>query len=250
MSHYTVAVITKDGDWESALAPYSELNPIEWELENTREEIIASLRQQYSKEGNMEWLEKRYDFSSDEALFESYKKRHAGDKSIKFDEEGNEWRGYNPDGKWDWYDLGGRWAGEILRTKDGEPTDHEQVKNLDLSNTKLSDEEFAWRKRFWEINVELAKPVNKDEASEFWSIYGPHYFLEEYGSFEGYIEAITRINTYAFIYNGEWYEPGEMGMFGVSSASLDDNIAYRNKFQEIIQNLDPDDYISIVDCHM
>lgn len=251
MSHYTVAVITKDGDYDSVLKPFSESLPVKWEKELTREENIESLRKEYnSSEENKKWLEKRYDFSSDEALFESYKKSVANDPSIKFDEEGNEWHGYNPDGKWDWYNLGGRWSGEILKTKDGEETDHEQVKNLDLSPRKLTDEQLAHYKRFWEINVEGAKPKDGLEAEKYFSLYKSLYYKEEYGDFDGYIESITKFSTYAFIYNGEWIEPGKMGWFAIDDSTLADKQAYRKKLWDIIENLDPDDYISIIDCHV
>ena len=44
MSHYTVAVITKDGDYESALAPFDENIEVEKYIRKTREELIKECK--------------------------------------------------------------------------------------------------------------------------------------------------------------------------------------------------------------
>lgn len=41
-----------------------------------------------------------------------------------------------------------------------------------------------------------------------------------------------------------------MGWFGCSSANKDSYQQYREKFDEIISNLNPEDWISVVDCHI
>lgn len=41
------------------------------------------------------------------------------------------WSTYNPDSKWDWYEVGGRWAG-LLRTRDGRDVNQCTAGELDL----------------------------------------------------------------------------------------------------------------------
>jgi len=56
-------------------------------------------------------------------VFEDFYKQYGGDwngNSWKKNDEGiwEEWSTYNPDSKWDWYELGGRWSG-IIKLKEG-----------------------------------------------------------------------------------------------------------------------------------
>ena len=50
------------------------------------------------------------------------------------DEDGNLLSNYNPDSKWDWYAIGGRWN-NILITKDGNGTNEDYVSEIDWDKT-------------------------------------------------------------------------------------------------------------------
>lgn len=281
MSHFTVAVITKDGDYEKALAPFDEGLQVESYIRQTREQLIQECKDTKEKYENCDNVDDRnwylnsdwskIDFTNDDTIIKSYLEL-MGDEDR--DEQGNEWSTYNPNSKWDWYSLGGRWCGSLKLKKplennvESEPslihlkenpkevmeilsddlkTDHAQVKDIDftpdLSNVKYYE-------RFWEINVENS-PLKEDEKMEdFRTFYNSNYYIKQYGNKETYVKEQTTFRTYALLYHGEWIEPGQMGWFGCSSADKDGYAQYRQKFEEIINSLDPEDYISIVDCHI
>lgn len=259
MSHYTVAVISKKGNYEKALAPFSEHIEVAPYIYQTKAEIIKELRNDYIKakkradEGHSSWFDHLnivYDFSADdETLFQAYKKRYQEDGTL-FDENDNQLSTYNPQSKWDWYVVGGRWDCEVMRLKNGEYVNHAQVKDVDFSPKKLTDEELKWYTRFWQINVEGDKLREGEEERDYMTFYTPEYWKERYGSVENYIKETTEFNVHSILLHGMWIEAGEMGWFGMDSATVLDEQSYRKKLAEIIQNLDPDDYITIVDCHI
>lgn len=79
------------------------------------------------------------------------------DLYIKFgnDWNGNRWRKdtgkwegystYNPNSKWDWYELGGRWSGS-LKTKNGKFVDECMLDELDWNDGKNEDTKFHYHK--------------------------------------------------------------------------------------------------------
>lgn len=277
MSHYTVLVITEDGDYEKALAPFDENIEVEPYVSVSRAQIIERYKkdcERYKdKEDKTYFMEKwgGFDLSNDEVV-ENYRK-YWEDDDTKFDEEGNELSTYNPNSKWDWYSLGGRWCGSMKLKencegiKESEPslmslmmegpsafgennrTDFAQFKDVDLEYPEGDDAEKL--ARFWEINVEGSPKTLEEEQDSFYEAwYKPEYYLEEYGDKETYIYDQTHFRTYAVLYKGEWFEPGEMGWFGCSSADSNGYKEYREVFKKIISELKPDDYLAVVDCHI
>ena len=278
MSHFTVAVITTDGNYEEALAPFNENIEVDPYIHETRESIIQRLKERKAKvdSGQQDsFIQEEFvnvNWNNDDSIIEAYMDYWKDDE--QFDENGNLLTTRNPQAKWDWYSLGGRWCGSLKLkhpvdyTKQSEPsllqlmsdtktvidtlteellTDHAQVKDIDftpdLSNVKHYE-------RFWEINVENS-PLKEDEKMEdFRTFRTSNYYLEAYGNKETYVKEQTSFNTYALLYHGEWIEPGQMGWFACSSADKDGYAQYRQKFEEIMSNLDPEDWISVVDCHI
>ena len=49
MSHYTVLVVTKDGDYESALAPFDENLEVAPYVRETKEELIEKEKERFKK---------------------------------------------------------------------------------------------------------------------------------------------------------------------------------------------------------
>lgn len=259
MSHYTVAVITKDGDYEKALAPYDENTRVEPYIEKTKEEIVLDIRKMvenndiddcygYGKLFKDKQFLKVFGNLDNEAIYQYYRKNEYDD--IEFDEAGNQLSTYNPKSRWDWYQVGGRWDCQIMRLKNGTYTNHAQVKDIDFSTEPLDDETLAWCKRFWEINVEGAEPKDDDERGEFADLWTKEYYLERYGTFEKYIEFRQGFYTHAFILDGEWYESGKMGWWAIDDSTKDSFHEYHKKLLEVISNLDPNDWVTIVDCHI
>jgi len=57
------------------------------------------------------------------------------------------------------------------------------------------------------------------------------------------------LTTFAFLQDGEWYEQGNMGWFGVVTNEKDPN-EFERRFSELFDALPDDTLISIYDCHI
>lgn len=234
MSHYTVAVIHREHqDIDELLAPYSENLEVEPYVRFTRQEAIDYVRKHWLQDG---------DEKSDDQCW----KMMADDYNNNTDDDGNIYSTYNPNSKWDWYSIGGRWGG-LLRMKDtGEETDSAPISDVDFSPEK---EEYERLLRFWDVVVDH-KEQNPDE--DFFSIYSEDYYRRYYGDRETYARQLSSFSTYAVVMpDGTWYGKGDMGWFGTSSESPEEAMDWEDHYMErFIDNADPDMYITIVDCHI
>ena len=132
MSHYTVAVFhRKDQDIDDLLAPYDENMSVEPYIKYTMQEAI-------------DWVKKNIAGYHDKPDFECWQWM-ADEYDGRTDDEGNIYSTYNPDSKWDWYSIGGRWSGEFI------PEDEAIVKDIDFSMNK---EDYEQALKFWKENVD------------------------------------------------------------------------------------------------
>lgn len=92
----------------------------------------------------------------------------------------------NPNKKWDWWEVGGRWAGHLGG----------------LNHVFRS-----------EIDPKEIKP------------------------------------TFAVLKDGQWYERGEMGWWGIV-IDEEDIETWSAKFRELLENLPPEAFLTVVDCHI
>lgn len=212
MSHFAVAVFchTDDGvELERLLAPYQENN-----MGDCPKEYLT--------------------------FFE--------DEDYDVDEETGEC-GYweNPNKKWDWWQIGGRYS-NWFKTKAGQAVNYSQIGDLDLS---LDQELYQKALRFWEVVVENS-PLRPDEdKDDFYSFYTPIYYVNQYGTKEEYAKAQAGITPWAFVTSdGVWHEKGSMGWFGLSDATKDSRIAFCEAFYKALQDAAPTDYVVLVDCHI
>ena len=69
---------------------------------------------------------------------------------------------------------------------------------------------------------------------------------------ESYIEDARdqAISTYAYVRDGEWYAPGEMGWWGVSTDGEKDKRRFVKEFNKMLDDLPDDTLLTIVDCHI
>jgi hypothetical protein len=291
MSHFIVAVFTKEGQTvEELLAPYQENNmgdcPKEYlEFYDVEEEY----RNKYENEGiekvklpdgrllsswesgarEYENLEKvKVPFKETYETFEQFMEEWAG---YKKDEETGKY-GYweNPNAKWDWWVVGGRWSG-LLKLKDEATTgqmgdrrwtninenipkgrvDSAKVRDIDFS---IDMDEYNRNLRFWELVVEGDTPRNVEEEEIVkWSFYyNPEYYLNRYDSKEEYARLCSEFDAYAVITpDGKWHSKGEMGWWGISSESHEEAKKWNKSFKEaFIDNADPEWTLTIVDCHI
>lgn len=171
---------------------------------------------------------------------------------------GKETTTYNPKSKWDWHQIGGRWAGMLLLKKNAHSGKRGEKSLLDKSNPYSdSGVDSAFKK---DIDFEAMQNdlVEKQTAEREWDecvagngFYKLEYFVERYGTKEGFVKARLRFTTHAVVKNGKWFEVGRMGWFGCSSETKDEDRIWEEKFFDIfIKPLSANARLTIVDCHI
>jgi hypothetical protein len=192
---------------------------------------------------------------------------------------------YNPDAKWDWYEIGGRWS-ETLLSKSGQYVDQLPKSDLDLLATQAQARDRAYKlfdayaQAFagkeipkWDDTVQQAHglidaartaytnhPVVKaiNELDESYRQLAAPYLLPwgqclhelfHGGDREAMADAaaFTAGVPYAVLKDGEWYEKGSMGWFGVST---NEDADWAKKFHELLAATDDDALLTVVDCHI
>lgn len=178
----------------------------------------------------------------------------------------------NPKSKWDWYQIGGGWAGALTipnknraytlgktswRSDDNAynaPTGElkvdgcyvrDLVDNIDKIQARIA--KINWKKA---VKNEELTPEEEQLASIL--LYKKEYYLENFQTEEKYIKYCSLFSTFAVIdEDGCWNEGGEMGWFGCCSEH--DELAWQDKCRSLIfdgLDSDPERYITIVDCHI
>lgn len=278
MSHYSVAVFQKEDGLtlDELLEPFDEEKEVPQVI--TKAEIIANVREeieQYRKEyyeeyiadpekyvkehirgkndpneGHIRYLRdefpKRLKWTDEECY--RYGTRYYDNDSVQTD--GSVIDTYNPDAKWDWYSVGGRFS-NIVPLLDGGFADEASMDDVDIDYHDKKAYKSALR--FWQMYIEGEKPRSEKEKEQLkFVLYKPEYYTERYESAEDYADDQAGFTFYAALLpDGEWLEPGEMGWFGVSAATADDDKAWRKRIKEILQRArDEHWYITIVDCHI
>lgn len=226
MSHFAVAVFHReDQDIADLLAPYNENMEVEPYVRFTKEQAIEYARLYIKEE----------DGATDEELWEMAKQDYPNS-----DEEGNLYSTYNPDSKWDWYSIGGRFFDVLNGRCDDwiDPSCSAKVKNIDFSQDR---EEYEFALKFWD-----------DVMSGKDRFYNPEYFEERYSSGDEYAKRSSLFTTRAVVTpDGVWHEKGEMGWFGMSSETPEESKDWDDHYYErFIKTADPEWILTIVDCHI
>ncbi len=174
----------------------------------------------------------------------------------------------NPNAKWDYWRVGGRFRGLLKASKGtlGELSweytmdkenqypevagqyDQAQIKDIDFS---LNQELYDKAARFWEVYVEKA-PLRPEENPEaFDSFYTPEYYKQLYESKENYAKEQSSFSTWALVTpEGEWYQKGDMGWWATHNGTAESFRNFSEAFERILSECDPEWYITIVDCHI
>lgn len=145
----------------------------------------------------------------------------------------------NPNKKWDWWIIGGRWSGSLI-TKDGSVVNAAKKKDIDFDKmfqNKIKKAEDAWEK---------AESENADNMTRYF-VYG----IEKDETKEQYMDRAKKngFSTFAVLKDGVWYERGEMGWFGcVGNEKKACN--WGDEFMAIIDEIDDDGMITVIDCHI
>ena len=276
MSHFTILVTkTNKVPLEDQLAPfYAELKVPRY-VACTKEQLIARERTEFEEDRDA-----YTEFLADP---EGYKARTANERycnflehefpqrlhwtdedfyneAIKYQDkenitpEGGLYSTSNPNDRWDWYTIGGRWLGYFklklgatgrLGTSgidDNKPlydADVAFVKDIDWQGmVEAKREKAQW---YW-VEVEK-KQANGDDVSLYID-----FVIEPDETKEHFINRGGSAATLAVIHDGEWYEQGEMNSFlePATGPSIEE---WHEQFDTIIQSLDPDDEVTLVDCH-
>ena len=174
MSHFNVAVFTRNPeDVDALLAPYNECVDADSPYAEFQERKEAPLDPSMGKHGY--W--------------------------------------YNPQARWDYYCIGGRWSGQLQlkegrqglygREYDEEERNHLKPGRCDCAlaadvDAARNEEAYKRAIRFWEITVE-GKNASAEEQEAFFSLYNPNYFLRQYGTKENYAACQSEFSVYAFV---------------------------------------------------
>jgi len=123
----------------------------------------------------------------------------------------------NPDGEWDWYQIGGRWSG-VLST----------ILKDDFDPNKVGAGESGTFKN--EVGVDMAMGDQISVAKAISEEFVTHSALTE----------------------GEgWCERATMGWFAMESDETETHEDWSNNFAaRFLMELKPDEFIAVVDCHI
>ena len=266
MSHYAVLVIHNDGqNFDKLLAPYNENLEVEPYLKYTVDEAIAYIKEhcvpyndylkEYTDRQLIDW------FAENEGLLV----KQSGLYST-----------YNPNSKWDWYLIGGRFSDKLELTDEGieetikqhnhgwfgQASKKEQIEYVKYTDsapikyikwhTTLSQEEKDELRRWWKINVDGDEPKDGEEEDEdfFWNL---DWFRRRYKDADIYIKLKEMIIFFAVITpDGKWYAPSNMGWWACTDGEPEDELKWDLEFYDrfIKPNLDSNLICTVVDCHI
>lgn len=282
MSHFAVAVILPDGAClDDLLAPYQENNTgdcpkqylefVDVEAEHREDYDTETIRKVKTPDGRLLWpwdeefrVPGTFGLGSDThrvpegagyeevdikaselyPTFESYMEEYC-DYDSRDPETGKYGYWENPNKKWDWWEIGGRYS-NWFKTKDGRKVNDCQVKDLDRTTDEAARKNAL---RFWEIVVE-GSPLLPGERKPY-NLYKPEYYLDQYGTKEAYAEDLASDEPWAFITpDGVWHEKGSMGWFASSDATKDSRQTFAKEWDAAITAAAPDDWVVLVDCHI
>lgn len=228
MSHFVVGVFTEreGADFENLLAPYSENLRVEPYVDMTKSELIL-FGKENAKSGDP--------LMTDEEAYKSALE-YFGSDSIDPD-TGDLTTTYNPSSKWDWYEIGGRWSSMLLG-KDGNLYDYLPADQIDFEAMRAD---------------RLASLQPYKEFIDGDHIYKKEYLLGKYPDEQTYIKKMTEFSTFAVVTpDGEWHEKGEMGWFGCSSETADEDNEWCDGYYDafIKPAIENGWELTIVDCHI
>lgn len=165
----------------------------------------------------------------------------------------------NPNAKWDWWVVGGRW-----RTKlwvEGRPADYGKIVDIQwdmIRDTVLTNAQRSYnimkeayengtKPKDWFCNYVEGEGISTGFGHEMLYIAGES--LDEYVHRHGY-DVECPLDPYAFIdMDGKWHEKGHMGWFGISTDECPQDEWYK-EFESFVSSLGPEDYLVVVDCHI
>lgn len=195
----------------------------------------------------------------------------------------------NPNAKWDWWTVGGRWSGFLVPKAEADPRppgDRDGVViirkgDVDFEAMRSPARQAAgerWDKvraaagdlsnyaRWDEVNA-LYAPEDRDKAFEWYRDQPPRKALSEAArkdidlilidldeyvvDREEYVERSANLKTvtFAVVKDGVWMERGKAGPFG-SVLDEKDLDGWARDFNKMLDELPDDVWLTVVDCHI
>lgn len=220
MSHFKLFVV--GADVESLLDPYDENDRSEFVDQTDEVTEEWDLYQQAQKdEGKPSEYDSMASFAGDYFGYE--------EQDGKF--------GYyaNPNAKWDWWEVGGRYS-DYLINKCGVEGNSFQVKDIDFEAMQARNVVSAGES--WEA-------AQKENEAFRNFIYGITPGMTK----EQYIASRTNVSAFAFLMGDKWVERGEMGWFGIVTDEKESS-DWETQMTAFIKALDPEETLTVVDCHI
>ena len=192
---------------------------------------------------------------------------------------GDRWGYYsNPDAKWDWWTVGGRFSKQLLVGNDvtdyyvaakkvGEApegfkfADAAQMQDIawdTMKNAKIASVEKEYdrlSKAFETQDVSALGPIARwtEDGIISWgeTIYEKGETLENFKNRRGVLEEDRyAIQPYALVdREGDWHGSGDMGWFAISMNDKPKR-DWNDEIQACMSRAEPEDVIIIVDCHI
>jgi hypothetical protein len=308
MSHFSVMVITptkpSEDDLANILQPWHE-----YECTDIEDEYVVEVDVTNDVKGGME-----EELKNGMTLAEAAEQWTGG-----YVREGRAYKKTNPNKKWDWWQLGGRFSGLLAANYDPN-TDPKNIETCficggtgvrEVGKNGCNGCNGTGKSTKWPTNwkvvgaqcrrgeLELEALRNYREAGELreydkwqriidgrelpdWETlveknnkdytkareeFGNHPVIKElyekgWHSFSYPLEDLQlareqisenaradAVCTYALVKDGQWFQRGEMGWWGMSRDEMDRN-EWRTKVAVLLDEMDTDHWISIVDCHI
>lgn len=227
MSHFTVLVVTDTQPTQDIL--HATLLPFH----------------EYECTGYEEYLE----FVSFEDVEATYKEHGEGEPLEEFVKEwfsssaelrNGVWgKMTNPNKKWDWWVVGGRWS-NMLALKSGGKGSVAQKSDLDLA--RMAYDRGIMRTEQWEGYAKDIREGKSHESAAYWNGI-PQHITDR----ETFLAIDPGFTTFAVLWKGEWYEKGRMGWWAMVSDEKQD---WLNIYQRIFVDIPDDAWLTVVDCHI
>lgn len=268
--HFKVGVITENGtaaEVYELLDKYDENRREDAYIIQTKAEFIAYYRgviaAHLNSQDYADFLAGKTDKNYPDRLFKGMRAAmDADDESFhKFcidvydipsnciNEKGDLLEWGNPDGRYDYCSIGGRFSNHIVK-KDGSRDDLAKFEEI---NFKLRREIIAIRSRYWD-RVVLGKTFPKDPNLDMTWGATKETLLKKYQSKEAYLESFPHIIPPDIVrLDGEWVDKNSYLPEDSSGPHeyYQEYLALREVLDEVLDHAKqhPNHYFVIVDCH-
>jgi len=176
-----------------------------------------------------------------------------------FNDNGDWGHWYNPNAKWDWFSVGGRWRG-FFKLKPGAKgelgqdswsspkedmkgkADIAKIKDIDWEG--MDKEYYDSAKKRWNAwQEELKKPEKERQHPYF------NFGVEKGDTEKTYMDREGHWKPFCIVMNDEWYERGTMGWWGCVSNEKEEDV-WDKEWKKLIAELDPETVLTAVDFHI